>query len=84
MVAIKIIDIDSGDTINPRMQNTFADVLKEIQALKVLTESNAENINGIIEAIEVGTAIWMVTEYCAGGSVSTLVRATTIWSAYFC
>lgn len=73
-VAIKTIDIEQGDMTNPRMADTYSDLMKEINALKLLGESNAKNINHVIEALSVGQSMWVVTEYCAGGSVSTLMR----------
>ena len=73
MVAVKIINIDDSDNANPRLADTFADIMKEIAALKVLSETKAKNINLVIDALPVGKSMWMVTEYCAGGSISTLV-----------
>lgn len=74
LVAIKIIDIEQGDISNPRMADTYSDLIKEINALQLLGASGAKNINHVIEALPVGQSMWMVTEYCAGGSVSTLMR----------
>lgn len=76
LVAIKIIDIDQSDTVNPKFADTYSDLLKEIKALKLLSRGGAKNINLVIEAIQVGQSMWVVTEYCAGGSVSTLMRPT--------
>lgn len=76
LVAVKIIDIEQGDTVNPKNADTYSDLLKEINALKILGESGAKNINLVIEAIPVGQSMWVVTEYCAGGSVATLMRPT--------
>lgn len=73
-VAIKIIDIEQGDISNPRMADTYGDLMKEVNALKLLGESNAKNVNHVIEALSIGQSIWVITEYCAGGSVSTLMR----------
>lgn len=70
---MKIIDIDESDTANPRYADTYSEFLKEISALKVLSERKARNINHIIDALPVGKTVWMVTEYCGGGSVATLV-----------
>jgi serine/threonine protein kinase len=42
----------------------------------MLSESGARNINHVIEAFPVAQSMWVVTEYCAGGSVSTLMRPT--------
>lgn len=72
-MAIKIIDIDESDTASPRYADTYGEFLKEIGALKVLSEGKARNINHIIDALPVGQTMWMVTEYCGGGSVATLV-----------
>ncbi len=73
IVAVKIIDIDEGDTLNPRLADTYAEFMKEVNALKILSESKARNVNHVKEALPVGKAMWMITEYCGGGSVSTLV-----------
>ncbi|KAI0404831.1 putative serine/threonine protein kinase [Xylaria palmicola] len=76
VVAVKIIDVDEQDTLNPKLQDTYSEFLKEINALRLLSESGAENVNTVIEALPVGQAMWMVTEYCAGGSVATLMKPT--------
>ncbi|KAI1333183.1 putative serine/threonine protein kinase [Xylariaceae sp. FL0255] len=76
VVAVKIIDVDEADTLNPKLQDTYSEFLKEVNALRVLSESGAKNVNTVIEALPVGQAMWMVTEYCAGGSVATLMKPT--------
>ncbi|KAI0486479.1 putative serine/threonine protein kinase [Xylaria cf. heliscus] len=76
VVAVKIIDVDEQDTLNPKLQDTYSEFLKEINALRLLSESGAKNVNTVIEALPVGQAMWMVTEYCAGGSVATLMKPT--------
>lgn len=73
IVAVKIIDIDESDTMDPKNADTYSEFLKEINALKTLGQSGAQNINNVIEALPVGSAMWMITEYCGGGSISTLV-----------
>ncbi|KAI0135325.1 kinase-like protein [Daldinia grandis] len=77
VVAVKIIDVDESDTVNPKLADTYSEILKEINALHRLSQSGAQNINHVIEALPVGKAMWMVTEYCAGGSVATLMKPTT-------
>lgn len=77
LVAIKIIDIEESDTVNPKLADTYSDLLKEINALQLLSESGAKNINHVIEALPVGQSMWMITEYCAGGSVATLMKPTS-------
>ncbi|TGJ85894.1 hypothetical protein E0Z10_g2884 [Xylaria hypoxylon] len=76
VVAVKIIDVDETDTLNPKLQDTYSEFLKEINALRLLSESGAKNVNTVIEALPVGQAMWMVTEHCAGGSVATLMKPT--------
>jgi serine/threonine protein kinase len=75
IVAVKIIDIDESDTVNPRNADSYSEFLKEIAALKILSENKAWNINHIIDALLVGQTTWMITEYCGGGSVATLVSS---------
>lgn len=75
IVAVKIIDIDESDTINPRNADSYSEFLKEVNALQILSENKARNINHVIEALPVGQSMWMITEYCGGGSIATLVSA---------
>ncbi|KAJ0108537.1 hypothetical protein J7T55_002141 [Diaporthe amygdali] len=76
LVAVKIIDIEESDTLNPKLADTYSEFLKEINALKLLSEGGAKNINHVLDALPVGQSMWMVTEYCAGGSVATLMKPT--------
>lgn len=76
VVAVKIIDIEESDTLNPKLADTYSEFLKEINALKLLSEGGARNINHVLDALPVGQSMWMVTEYCAGGSVATLMKPT--------
>ena len=76
LVAVKIIDIEGSDTLNPKMADTYSEFLKEINALKLLRDSGAKNINHVLDALPCGQSMWMVTEYCAGGSVATLMKPT--------
>lgn len=70
---MKIIDLDASDGVDPRYADTYSEFLKEIAALKVLSAEGARNVNHILDAFPVGQTMWMVTEYCGGGSVATLV-----------
>ena len=72
IVAVKIIDIDESDTLNPRNADSYTEFLKEVNALTILSENKAKNINHVIEALPVNQAMWMIIEYCGGGSVATL------------
>lgn len=73
VVAVKIIDIDESDTGNPRYADSYSEFLKEVGTLKLMRESKARNINHVIDALSVGKTLWLITEYCGGGSVATLV-----------
>ncbi|KAI9736898.1 MAG: hypothetical protein M1818_005949 [Claussenomyces sp. TS43310] len=77
VVAIKIIDLDASDFSDQSARSdSFTDFMKEINALKILGGSRAKNINNVIEALSVSKTMWMVSEYCAGGSVATLMKPT--------
>ncbi|POR36611.1 Serine/threonine protein kinase [Tolypocladium paradoxum] len=76
LVAVKIISIEEGDSLHPGGADTFSDILNEVNALKLLNHSGAKNINAIIDTFLVGQSVWMITEYCAGGSVATLMKPT--------
>ncbi|KAK0622367.1 kinase-like domain-containing protein [Immersiella caudata] len=75
-VAVKIISIEEGDTFSPGSADTFNDILKEVNTLKLLGSSGARNINIVVDSLLVGQSVWIVTEYCAGGSVASLMRPT--------
>ncbi|KAI0100854.1 kinase-like domain-containing protein [Nemania sp. FL0031] len=76
LVAVKIIDIEESDRVDPGANDAFNDILKEVNTLKLLNRNGAKNINTILDTFLIGQSIWMVTEYCAGGSVTTLMRPT--------
>lgn len=78
IVAVKIIDIDESDTVAPGIADSYSEFLKEVNALKILSENKARNINHVIEALPVGQSMWMITEYCGGGSIATLVGTRRI------
>jgi len=77
-VAIKVVEIDAADyNAHPEdKDSTIKDTMHEISILTRLKQSGALNINPIIEAFEFDTQFWIVTEYCPGGSIHTLMRAT--------
>ncbi|PTB58838.1 hypothetical protein M431DRAFT_74127 [Trichoderma harzianum CBS 226.95] len=77
LVAVKVISIEEGDGIQPGAADTFGDIIKEVNTLKLLSNSGARNVNAVVDTQLVGQAVWMVTEYCAGGSVASLMRPTS-------
>ncbi|KHN95675.1 serine/threonine protein kinase [Metarhizium album ARSEF 1941] len=76
LVAVKIISIEEGDSIRPGGTDTFGDILKEVNTLKLLNDGGAKNVNRVLDTHLVGQSVWVITEYCAGGSVATLMRPT--------
>ncbi|PTB66352.1 serine/threonine protein kinase, STE family, PAK/STE20-related [Trichoderma citrinoviride] len=77
LVAVKVISIEEGDGIQPGAADTLGDILKEVNTLKLLSNSGARNVNAVVDTHLVGQAVWVVTEYCAGGSVASLMRPTS-------
>lgn len=76
-MAVKIIDVDEGDYRDKHnADDTIADFIKETGTLKRLKDSNARNINKIFDAFDWHSQLWLVSEYCPGGSVHTLMKAT--------
>lgn len=78
VVAIKVLDVDEADfqAFGDMRDEQLRDFNKEIQILRRAQESGAENLNQMIEAFSVHSQLWLVCEYCPGGSVKTLMRAT--------
>lgn len=78
VVAVKVLDIDEADfqAFGDMRDEQLRDFNKEIAILRRAQESGAENLNQMIEAFSVHSQLWLVCEYCPGGSVKTLMRAT--------
>ena len=78
VVAIKVIDIDEADfhSAFEQKDEQIKDFNREIRILKQAQDSGAPNMNIMIEALPVHSQLWLVCEYCPGGSVKTLMRAT--------
>jgi serine/threonine protein kinase len=78
VVAIKVIDIDEADfhSVFEQKDEQIKDFNREIRILKQAQDSGAPNMNIMIEALPVHSQLWLVCEYCPGGSVKTLMRAT--------
>lgn len=47
--------------------------MHEIKVLKQLKDANTKNVNMIFDAFQIHSQLWIVNEYCPGGSVRTLV-----------
>lgn len=74
-MAVKILEVDAVDFqahLTDRDQ-TAQDFLKELKTLQQIQSYNAPNVNKIYEVLEVYSQFWIISEYCPGGSVHTLV-----------
>ncbi|EKG22028.1 hypothetical protein MPH_00619 [Macrophomina phaseolina MS6] len=79
LVAIKICEIDKADYDEPshaHRDETIQQLLKETSILRQLRDSSAKNVNRFYESFAFHSQLWMISEYVAGGSVRTLMRAT--------
>ncbi|KAH8427390.1 putative serine/threonine protein kinase [Aspergillus melleus] len=78
VVAIKVMDIDSLDykSVRDMKDESIKDFIHETKVMKQVKDAGAKNINELIEAISIHSQLWLVCEYCPGGSVRTLMRAT--------
>ncbi|RAL13788.1 putative serine/threonine protein kinase [Aspergillus homomorphus CBS 101889] len=78
LVAIKVLDIDTMDykSLRDFRDESIKDFIREAKVMKQVKDSGAKNINELIEAISIHSQLWLVCEYCPGGSVRTLMRAT--------
>lgn len=74
-MALKVIDVDSHDyKVNTLEKDDSIEVtMHEIKVLKQLKDSNTRNVNIIFDAFQIHSQLWIVNEYCPGGSVRTLV-----------
>ncbi|KAL8830010.1 MAG: hypothetical protein Q9170_005933 [Blastenia crenularia] len=74
--ALKVVDVDPHDFKVHYMEKdeSIQTVLHEIKILTQLRDSHAKNINLIIDAFSVHSQLWIVTEYCPGGSLHTLMQ----------
>lgn len=75
VVAIKVLDIDSLDykSLRDFKDESIKDFIHETKVLKQVKDAGARNINHLIEAFSIHSQLWLVCEYCPGGSVRTLV-----------
>ena len=80
VVALKVIDVDSTDyKSNARAKDDTIEVtIHEIKVLKQLKDSKAKNVNMFFDAFQIHSQLWIVNDYCPGGSVHTLVSDTVM------
>ena len=77
LVAVKIISVDDVDYFADPLDkdDTIRDFRKEVKILNQLKDSQAKNVNMIHDAFDLQQQLWIVCDYCTGGSVRTLMRA---------
>ncbi|KAF2674565.1 kinase-like protein [Microthyrium microscopicum] len=78
LVAVKIIEVDKQDYqagVDFR-DDTIKEFIRETSILQSLKDNRAKNVNIIHDAFAVDTQLWIVSEYCPGGSLSTLIKAS--------
>ncbi|QVM09289.1 hypothetical protein D8B26_003952 [Coccidioides posadasii str. Silveira] len=78
LVAIKVMDIDTLDykAMRDLKDESIKDFIHETKVLQQVKDAGAKNINMLIEAVSIHSQLWLICEYCPGGSVKTLMRAT--------
>ncbi|KAL8637722.1 MAG: hypothetical protein Q9228_005034, partial [Teloschistes exilis] len=76
IVALKVLDVDPQDFKAHYLEKdeSIQSILHEINILTQLRDSGAKNINLFIEAFSIHSQLWIVTEYCPGGSLHTLMQ----------
>lgn len=79
-VAIKLMNLDDVDyevnTVDK--DDTLNDIRKEVRVLMQLKDHGVQNVNLILDVLEIDGLLWLVCEYCPGGSLKTLVSIPLI------
>lgn len=75
MVAIKILNLDT-------FQDDVQDVQREIMLLSQLSQSDVQNVTRYHTSFLQGSKLWIIMDYCSGGSIRTLLKAGTIEEKY--
>ena len=72
--AIKIINIDDADFQEHVLDkdNTINAFQKEVAILQQLKDNNAKNINLIHDAFDMHNQLWIISDYCTGGSLADI------------
>jgi serine/threonine protein kinase len=69
------MEIDTLDykSVRDMKDESIKDFIHETKVMTQVKDAGAKNINLLIEAISIHSQLWLVCEYCPGGSVKTLV-----------
>ncbi|KAG1461715.1 hypothetical protein G6F46_000650 [Rhizopus delemar] len=71
VIAIKVLNLDTEE-------DDVDDIQREISLLSQLTHARSQNITPYYGSLLVGTKLWIIMEYAAGGSVRTIMKAGNI------
>jgi serine/threonine protein kinase len=76
IVAVKIIHIDKSDyeEVPEAKDDNMNALITEISVLRQLRDSKARNVNALYDAFSIHSQLWIITEFCPGGSVWTLMK----------
>lgn len=79
------MDVDDHDyKSRPEEKDETVEVtLHEIKVLQQLKDSKARNVNAILDAFQMHSQLWIVNEYCPGGSLHTLVSRALSFHHFF-
>ncbi|KAG1219364.1 hypothetical protein G6F35_007547 [Rhizopus arrhizus] len=75
VIAIKVLNLDTEE-------DDVDDIQREISLLSQLTHARSQNITPYYGSLLVGTKLWIIMEYAAGGSVRTIMKAGNIEEKY--
>lgn len=74
-MAIKVLNLDTAE-------DDVRDVQQEITLLSQLAQVDAQNVTRYYGSYLLGSKLWIIMEYCSGGSVRTLLKAGKIEERY--
>lgn len=74
-VAIKVLNLDTAE-------DEVSDIQKEIVLLQSLKAGDAQNVVKYHGSFLNGTRLWIIMDYCEGGSIRTLMKSGKIEEKY--
>ncbi|KAI5798996.1 kinase-like domain-containing protein [Geopyxis carbonaria] len=77
LYAVKSLDLDQHD-------EEIKDIQKEIGLLSHLKAGDAPNITNYHGSYLLGTRLWVIIDFCSGGSMRTLMKAGPIAEKFIC
>lgn len=74
-MAIKVLNLDT-------IEDEVKDVQQEITLLSQLTQAHVQNVTRYQGSFLQGSKLWIIMDYCSGGSINTLLKAGTFEEKY--